>query len=59
VELLRDEDRYARASAAAALGWITAGDLRVFAVPFSKRFFAGTRVVRRIEELDPEQPATS
>jgi len=59
LELTRNEDREVRRAADVALNRIMARGVWIFKVPGWKRFFLGNRVVRRLEELDPEQPATS
>ena len=59
VEMTRGRRKYVRRTAARALEQIMAGDLRIFAVPVWKRFLLGRTTQRRIEELDPEQRATS
>jgi len=60
LELIRDEDCWAvlREAAARALGRIMARGVRIFKLPGWKRLFRGNRVAR-LEDLDPEQPATS
>ena len=58
LELIRDEDRDVRREAAEALGRIMARGVRIFKLPGWKRLFRGNRVAP-LEDLDPEQPATS
>ncbi len=59
LDLTRDADRSVRSAAAEALNRIMARGVWIFKVFGWKRFFLGNRVVRRLEELDPERPAAS
>jgi hypothetical protein len=58
--LARDGYYFVQQAAAEELGRLSATDLRVFRVPVWKRFFFGSYITHRIEELDPpESPAAS
>ena len=58
LELTRDKDEEVRRAAAEVLGRIMARGVRILKLPGWRRLFRGNRVAR-LEDLDPEQPATS